>query len=136
MKVLKIRPIVEGSVEGEAIVSPVPISFLGGVDAETGAIIDSENPLFGEIITGKIFVFPESKGSTVGSYVIYGLSVNNVAPLAFVANEAETIVVAGAILANIPFVDRADQDVILSVKTGDILEINTTEKTIKIKKKK
>lgn len=134
MKTIKIRPIVEGSVEGEALVSPIPISFLGGVDAETGIITDSENPLFGESIAGKIFVFPESKGSTVGSYVIYGLSVNNVAPLALIANKAETIVVAGAILANIPLVDKADQDVTLSIKTGDKLVIDTTEEIVKIKK--
>ncbi|OLS31538.1 MAG: hypothetical protein HeimAB125_15970 [Candidatus Heimdallarchaeota archaeon AB_125] len=134
MKTIKIRPIVEGSVEGEALVSPIPISFLGGVDSETGIITDSENPLFGESIAGKIFVFPESKGSTVGSYVIYGLSVNNVAPLALIANKAETIVVAGAILANIPLVDKADQDVTLSIKTGDKLVIDTTEEIVKIKK--
>ncbi|GAF88994.1 unnamed protein product, partial [marine sediment metagenome] len=97
-------------------------------------ITDSENPLFGESIAGKIFVFPESKGSTVGSYVIYGLSVNNVAPLALIANKAETIVVAGAILANIPLVDKADQDVTLSIKTGDKLVIDTTEEIVKIKK--
>ena len=99
MKAIKIRTIVEGTVEGIALVSPIPISFFGGVDAETGIITDSENPLFGESLTDKIFVFPESKGSTVGSYVIYGLSVNNVAPLALIANKAETIVIAGAILA-------------------------------------
>ena len=134
MKTIKIRPIVEGSVEGEALVSPIPISFLGGVDSETGIITDSENPLFGESIAGKIFVIPESKGSTVGSSVIYGLSVNNVAPLALIANKAETIVVAGAILANIPLVDKADQDVTLSIKTGDKLVIDTTEEIVKIKK--
>jgi len=136
MTTLKIRSIVEGLIEGEALVSPIPISFLGGVDSETGRITDSENPLFGESIAGKIFVFPESKGSTVGSYIIYGLSVNNVAPLALVANEAETIVVAGAILANIPFVDKADHDVTISIKTGDKLVINTTEKILEIKKMK
>jgi len=134
MKTIKIRTIVEGTVEGIALVSPIPISFLGGVDAETGVITDSENPLFGESLADKIFVFPESKGSTVGSYVIYGLSVNNVAPLALIANEAETIVVAGAILANIPFVDKADQDVTISIKTGDKLVVDTTQNIIKLKK--
>jgi predicted aconitase with swiveling domain len=79
-------------------------------------------------------VFPESKGSTVGSYVIYGLSVNNVAPLALIANKAETIVIAGAILANIPFVDKTDLDVTTSIKTGDKLVIDTTQNIIKIKK--
>ncbi|MCG3258698.1 MAG: DUF126 domain-containing protein [Candidatus Heimdallarchaeota archaeon] len=134
MKTIKVRTIVEGTVEGIALVSPIPISFFGGVDAETGIITDSENPLFGESLTDKIFVFPRSKGSTVGSYVIYGLSVNNVAPLALIADKAETIVIAGAILANIPFVDRTDQDVTISIKTGDKLIVDTTQNIIKIKK--
>lgn len=134
MKTIKIRTIVEGTVEGIALVSPIPISFFGGVDAETGIITDSENPLFGESLTDKIFVFPESKGSTVGSYVIYGLSVNNVAPLALIANKAETIVIAGAILANIPFVDKTDHDVTILIKTGDKIIIDTTQNIIKLKK--
>jgi len=125
MKELSVRSIVEGDVEGEVIVSPIAISFLGGIDPETGIIIDSENPIKGQSIVNKIFVFPRSKGSTVGSYIIYGLKVNNVAPLALVANEAETIVIAGAILAEIPLVDQPDQDIIKLVKTGDKLKIDT-----------
>ena len=135
MKIMKIRPIVDGKVKGKAIVSPIPISFLGGVDPETGAIIDSENPLFGEKLAGKIFVFPESKGSTVGSYVIYALKENKVAPLAFIANEAETIVIAGAILANIPLIDLPAENIVESIDTGDALEIDTTNCILKIKKK-
>jgi len=135
MKKLRIRPIVEGKVEGEAIVSPVSISFLGGVDSETATIIDQDNPLFGESIANKIFIFPDSKGSTVGSYVIYGLRVNNVAPAAFITNHAEPIVVAGAILADIILVDKPDEDFIRSIKNGDIISIDTNEKYLTIIKK-
>lgn len=135
MKDIRIRPIVEGKIAGEAIVSPIPISFLGGVEPETGEIIDSENPLFKEKIAGKIFVFPESKGSTVGSYVIYALKINKVAPLAFIANEAETIVIAGAILADIPLVDLPEEDITSLVKNGDYIEIDTSNCIITIKEK-
>ena len=133
MKEIRIRPIVDGMVEGQILVSPIPISFFGGIDPKTGKIIDSENPLYGQTIANKIFVFPQGKGSTVGSYTIYGLRVNGVAPIAFVANIAETIVVAGAILADIPLVDQPEEDVLYFLKTGDYVILNTQNKTIKKK---
>jgi predicted aconitase with swiveling domain len=130
MKDVIIRPIVEGLVEGRAIVSPLPISFFGDIDPKTGNVVDSENPLYGQSITGKIFVFPKGKGSTVGSYIIYGLKVNEVAPLAFIANNAETIVIAGAILAEIPLVDQPKEDVVSFIKTDDYIKLDTKKKII------
>lgn len=131
-----IRPIVEGKVTGSVLLSPSPISFLGDVDSETGKIIDSESPIYGKNLKDTIFVFPRGKGSTVGSYIIYGLKVNNVSPLALVVAEAETIVIAGAILADIPLVDLPDKDLFSMVKTGDTITIDTSEKTLKIQKMK
>ncbi|MHA1303135.1 MAG: aconitase X swivel domain-containing protein [Candidatus Heimdallarchaeaceae archaeon] len=125
MKTIKIRSIVGGKVRGEAVVSTLPISFLGGVDGKKGIITDSQNELNGVSLKDKIFIFPESVGSTVGSYVIYSLRVNNVAPLALVANHAETIVIAGAILADIPLVDHPEEEIFHLIKTGDIVEIDT-----------
>ncbi len=133
MREINVRTIVDGEVEGEALVSSSPISFLGGVDAKTGKITDPENNLFGESIKDKIFVFPEGQGSTVGSYVIYGLSINDVAPLAMIANQAETIVIAGAVLAEIPLVDQPDENIIESIKSGDIINIDTSKGIIVIK---
>lgn len=133
MRKISVRTIVDGKVEGEALVSTKPISFLGGVDAKTGKITDPENNLFGESMKDKIFVFPEGQGSTVGSYVIYGLSIYNVAPLAMIANQAETIVIAGAVLAEIPLVDQPDENIIADIKSGDIIKIDTSERIIEIK---
>ncbi|MBY9000314.1 MAG: DUF126 domain-containing protein [Candidatus Heimdallarchaeota archaeon] len=131
---VRIRAIVEGKVEGSILVSRSAISFLGDIDAKTGKIIDSENSLYGECLKDKIFVFPRGKGSTVGSYVIYGLRINNVAPLALVTKEAETIVIAGAILADIPLVDQPDIDIFNILESGDNVIIDTNEKKLIIKK--
>ena len=130
-----IRPIVDGKVTGKALLSKTPISFLGDVNSQTGEIIDSESPIYGENLKDTIFIFPRGKGSTVGSYIIYGLKVNNVSPLALVTEEAETIVIAGAILADITLVDQPDKDLFSMVQTGDIITIDTAEKTIKVQKK-
>ncbi len=135
MRIIKIRPIVDGKVEGVAIVSPSPISFFGDIDSRSGVILDSKNPLFGETIANKVFIFPEGRGSTVGSYVIYGLAKNHVSPLALVANKAENIVIAGAILAEIPLVDQSEEDVTAIIKDGDIIQIDTEKQLLKIKEK-
>ncbi len=131
-----IRPIVEGKVTGSVLLSPSPISFLGDIDSKTGKIIDSESPIYGKNLKDTIFVFPRGRGSTVGSYIIYGLKVNDVSPLALVAEEAETIVIAGAILADIPLVDLPDKDLFSILETGDIVTIDTSEKILKIQKRK
>jgi predicted aconitase with swiveling domain len=113
-----------GNVEAEAIVSDEPIGFYGGIDAKTGEVIEKDHQLEGESVTGKVLVFPCGKGSTVGSYVIYGLQRNGVGPVAIVNQETETIVATGAILAGIPCVDGID---IGQIKTGDRVLVNADE---------
>ena len=100
------RSISRGVGTGELLVSPAPISFLSGVDPETGIIVEKGHPLFGKCIAGKVLAFPFGKGSTVGSYVLYALSRNGHAPAAIINEEAEPIIVTGAIIAKIPMVDR------------------------------
>jgi predicted aconitase with swiveling domain len=121
---VKGRMISPGKVEAEAIVSSEPIGFYGGIDAKTGIVIEKGHRLEGASVTGKVLVFPCGKGSTVGSYVIYGLKRNGVAPAAIVNEETETIVATGAILAGIPCVDGIE---ISEIGTGDVLRVNADE---------
>ena len=121
---MKGRTLYPGKVEGEAIVSKEPIGFYGGIDAKTGIVIENGHELEGQNVKDKILVFPNGKGSTVGSYVIYGLKKNGVGPKAIVNKETETIVATGVILAGIPCVDNIDID---QIKTGDKLIVNADE---------
>lgn len=118
--ILEGRIINGGEVEGEAIVTTQQIGFYGGVDPKTGIIIEENHELKGQNISGKILIFPNSKGSTVGSYVIYGLVKNGKAPLAIINAETETIVATGAILGDVPCIDKID---ISKIKTGDKIKI-------------
>jgi len=104
--ILKGRKISSGIASGECLVSTQPISFYGGVDPDTGTIVEKGHPLEGKSISGKILVFPSGKGSTVGSYTIYRMKKNKTAPKAMVLKECEAIVAVGAIIANIPCVDK------------------------------
>ncbi len=121
---MKGRIINEGNAEGEAVVSREPIGFYGGIDAKTGIVIEKGHELEGKSVKDKILVFPRGKGSTVGSYVIYGLKKNGVAPKAIINEETETIVATGVILANIPCIDGID---VSKIKTGDKIKIEGDE---------
>jgi predicted aconitase with swiveling domain len=99
------RAITEGTAEGTVLRSSEPISFYGAVDTETGEFIERGHELEGETIADRVLLFPRGKGSTVGSYVLYGLAQNGVAPAAVVTEETETIVATGTILGEIPCVD-------------------------------
>jgi len=123
------RSINPGRAEGEAVVSKEPIGFYGGVDPKTGMFIEKGHELEGKSIAGKILVFPKGKGSTVGSYVIYGLAKNKVAPLAIINQETETIVATGVILSGIPCVDGIPTD---KIKTGDRLRVDAGAGTVEI----
>jgi len=118
---MKGRTIYPGKTEGEAIVSKTPIGFYGGIDASTGIVIEKGHELEGKSVKDKILVFPNGKGSTVGSYVIYGLKKNGVAPKAILNRETETIVATGVILAGIPCVDKINID---EIKNGDKLFVD------------
>ncbi len=99
------RVIFEGSVTGKALVSSQPISFFGGVDPDSGVVVEKGHPLEGKCITGTVLVFPTGKGSTVGSYTLYRLKKNGKAPGAIVNAQCETITAVGCIIAEIPCID-------------------------------
>ena len=126
---MKGRVISPGKAEGKAIVTSEPIGFYGGIDIKTGVVIEKDHPLEGESVTGKILVFPCGKGSTVGSYVIYGLKKNGVAPAGIINKETETIVATGVILAGIPCVDQID---ISKIKDGDNIFLNAENGVVEI----
>ncbi|WP_066973413.1 DUF126 domain-containing protein [Methanobrevibacter filiformis] len=102
---IKCRSISKGIAKGKLIVSNEPISFLGGVDPETGVVIDKNHELNGQSIKDKILFIPGGKGSTVGSYVIFQMKKNNTAPKAIICLKAEPIIATGVIMSNIPMVD-------------------------------
>jgi len=114
-QVLQGRVIVSGRAEGNALVSRTPLSFLGGVDGETGYIVEPNHPLKGRSIAGTILVFPTGKGSTVGSYVLYRLTKAKLAPKAILNVTCEPIVAVGALISGIPLVDQIDID---QIETG------------------
>jgi predicted aconitase with swiveling domain len=121
MLVLTGRNVFQGKVSGKALVSSDGISFYGGVDPATGKVVEKGHAIEGQCVTGKILVFPTGKGSTVGSYVLYDMKKRGTAPAAIVNREIETIIAVGAIISEIPCVDRID---VRRIKTGQSLTVD------------
>ena len=124
---LKGRIIYKGTGEGEALTTTQPISFYGGVDPNTGVVIEKGHELQGQSVKGKVLVFPNGKGSTVGSYTLYRMKRNGTAPAGIVNKECETVVAVGAIISEIPCVDSVD---ISRIKTGDTVRIENNVVTV------
>ena len=115
---IKARTISKGTAKGDILLSSDAISFYGGVDPNTGVVVEKGHALKGKSISGKILVFPQGKGSTVGSYTLYRLKKNNVAPLAIINQECEAIVAVGAIISGIPAIDKLEKDAYETLKDG------------------
>lgn len=130
-KVLKGRRIVEGVAEGEALVTRDPISFMGSINPKTGYVIERGHEIEGQCLKGKILVFPSAKGSTGGSYMLYDLVKNGVGPAGIINAEADSVVVIGAIVADLPMIDHIN---INEIETGDHLIIDGEKGTVKVEK--
>ena len=115
------RKISPGVAQGEALVTTQGLSFFGGVDTQTGIVTEKGHELEGKSISGKILVFPQGKGSTVGSYALYRMKKQGTAPLALINSECETIVAVGAIISEIPCVDKID---ITQIKNGQKVKVD------------
>ena len=123
---------VTGKAEGFALVSSQPISFFGGLDAETGKVIERGHELEGEKITNKVLVFPRGKGSTVGTYVIYAMGRKGTAPAAIINVDTEPIIASGCVLAEIPLVDRLDRNPVEVIKTGCFVRVLADKGVVEI----
>jgi len=132
LKRIKGRIIAKGIGEGPAVVTRQPVSFLGGVDPKEGVITDLHHELCGTSIAGTVLAFPQGKGSTVGSYVLYQLKRNGKAPAAIINASSEAIIAVGAIISNIPLIDKLEADPIAAIKPGSHVLVNCVEGFIEL----
>jgi len=132
MKMLKGRSIVGGQGRGLALVSQKPISFLGGVDPESGMIVERDHDLEGRCVKDRVLCFPHGHGSTVGSYVLYSLAKKGFGPKAIVNEKADPVVVVGAIIAEIPMIDQVN---IQQIETDDQVEVDGDRGIVKVRKR-
>ncbi|KAL6411509.1 hypothetical protein AUP68_05225 [Ilyonectria robusta] len=97
------RILVPGSASGRLVFSDVPLSFMMGVDAESGVIADTHHPLRGTALAGKILAIPCGRGSCSGSGTILELLLAGAAPAALIFQKTEEILTLGVLIAKAMF---------------------------------
>lgn len=91
--------LIAGQASGEVLHADTGLSFMGGVEASSGRVIDVHHPLCGQSVAGKVLALPSGRGSCSGSLVIFELLMNGHAPAALVFRHKETILTLGVLIA-------------------------------------
>ena len=121
--------VVPGTASGLAFASDEPISFWGGLDPNSGEIIDRRHPLTGQNIAGGILVIPNGRGSCSASGVFLEAIRNGFAPAALIVSRIDPIIGLGSILGDelyarpvpVLVVSESDRE---KIKTGDSIIIH------------
>ena len=92
------RSLVTGEARGPALILDEPLSFWGGVDSETGRVIDVHHPQLGVTVTGRVLVMPSGRGSSSSSSVLVESIQAGTGPVAIVMREPDPIIALGAIV--------------------------------------
>lgn len=94
------RTLVPGTARGPALVLNLALSFWGGVDPETGLIIDASHPERGHSVAGRLLVMPAARGSSSSSYVVAEVLRVGKGPAGIVLGEPDPILPVGVIVAH------------------------------------
>lgn len=121
--------LVDGPASGPALVLPEALSLWGGLDPETGEIIDRRHPNSGENVAGKVLVLPIGRGSSSASSILLEAVRQGKAPAAIVLAETDAILALGAAVARemydqAPPVVVVEPGVYAQIKTGQFININ------------
>jgi predicted aconitase with swiveling domain len=108
-----------------------PLSFWGGYDYHSGAIIDRRHPLVGRMAGGSVLCLPHTRGSSTTTAVLLEAVKAGTAPAAIVTTGVDTFFALASIVADelyalpIPLIalSAADFD---SLQTGMLAELETS----------
>ena len=120
-------------IEGEALVTDVPITFLGFVNRITGVIEEEGHPINGLSMKNKILIFPKGSGSTVAPYVLLGLFYNGNGPKAIINTDLDQQTIPACSILNVPYAHSFEENPCLAVNTGDKIKLELKGGHVKLK---
>jgi predicted aconitase with swiveling domain len=126
------RAVVGGVAEGEALVTKDRISGWGGVDPQTGTIIETRHELVGQSFAGKVLVFPGAKGSSGWSGIFHAARLMGTAPAAMLFNEMTTKMALGAVVTHAPAITDFDHDPLVCIQTGDWVRVDADRGIVQV----
>ena len=87
-----------GAAEAELLLLEEPLSFWGGVNPDTGIIINRRHPQEGESISNKLLALPSTIGSSSSSAVLLELIRNNIAPAGILLGTVDAILIVACLV--------------------------------------
>ncbi|MBI5156593.1 MAG: DUF126 domain-containing protein [Acidimicrobiia bacterium] len=125
---MTVRPLLAGTATGSVLVLDEPLSMWGGLDPETGELIDRRHPQSGARLDGCILVLPSGRGSSSSASVLAEAIRLGTAPMAIVLAEPDDIILLGALVARELYglvhpVVVADEATYRSLRTGERVTI-------------
>lgn len=125
MKIFKCHKGIGPKVQGEALVADDNFSARYDLDRIKGVFSRPQHKLSGKSYDQKILVLNTAKGGVATAWMLHEMSARGISPKGILFNEANTILVQGAALANLTMCDRfEDGDVTQLIKSGEIIEID------------
>ena len=109
----------EWEIKGTAMVTDVPITYLGYVNRDSGIVEDPGHPLDGLAIEDSILIYPKGSGSTVAPYVLMGLIYTGKGPKAIINRDVCPLSMPAASLLGVPYATGFDDDPCMEINSGD-----------------
>ena len=120
------------SIKGKAMVTDVPLTYLGYVNRDTGVVEEFGHPLDGRAIGDSILIYPKGSGSTVAPYVLMGLLYTGKGPKAIVNSDVCPLTLPACSLLNVPYGHAFDQDPCQAINDGDLIEMTSKDGIVTI----
>jgi predicted aconitase with swiveling domain len=123
------KMLVAGQGNGRALVLTEPLSLWGGLNPETGEIIDQRHPQAGQIVSGRVLFLPSGRGSSSASSILLEAVKQGKAPAAIITSETDGILALGAAVAREMY-DRSPPVLVLAdeayaqIQTGQQVEVH------------
>ena len=117
----------EWEVSGKALVTDVPITYLGYVNRDTGVIEEPGHPLDGIPIKDTVLIYPKGSGSTVAPFVLMGLIYTGYGPMAIVNRDVCPLTLPAASLLGVPYAHGFLGDPTIRVNTGDDVSLSLSD---------
>lgn len=92
-------PLLPGDAAGPLLALSAPLSFWGGVDPNTGRIIQVRHPQCGLSVAGTVLALPATIGSSSSSAVLLELIRSGHAPAALLMHQPDAILLIGCLVA-------------------------------------
>jgi predicted aconitase with swiveling domain len=123
-RVFRARHAMGRSVRGTALVAHDGFSARYDLDRIAGIFSRPTHKLAGQTYVGRILVLDTAKGGVASAWMLHEMQSRGMAPLAFLFNSVNPILVQGAALGDVPMLAGFDQDITAAIPNGAELEID------------